>query len=387
MKTDLVKGFRDIEDASKRIAVRNVIENIFKLYNFIPVETPIIEYEEFVKGENSNDEAVSDIFKLEDRGKRKLALRYEATFQLKRLAKNKKLPYKRYQIGSVFRDEPIKENRFRQFSQCDIDIIGSKVQDEAEVLKVISEILSELGIKFVIQLNNRKLLNEILDELKVKEKDREQVIREIDKLDKLSEEEVKSNLKKFEAEKAIEIFKKPEKYFEKYGAYSEIKKLKKICSANKVKFEFTPTLARGLSYYTGTIFEVKAKGMKETICAGGAYMMNGIQAVGTGLGLDRIEVLAKTEIVSKKVLIISIGQDKKSLGVARGIRDLGVACSIYYGKPGKALDYANSYNIPLVIFIGEEEVKKGKLKIKNMNSGKEEMISESKLKSYLDRFE
>ena len=219
----LVKGFRDIEDASKRIAVRNIIENTFKLYNFIPTETPIIEYEEFVKGENSNEETISEIFKLQDRGKRKLALRYESTFQLKRLAKNKKLPYKRYQIGTVFRDEPIKENRFRQFTQCDIDIIGSKIQDEAEILKIISETLNNLKIKFTIQVNNRKLLNEILEELKVKEKDKSQVIREIDKLDKLSESEVKQNLKKYKAEKAISIFKKPESYFEKYKSYQEIK--------------------------------------------------------------------------------------------------------------------------------------------------------------------
>jgi len=383
MKTETVKGFRDIEDNSKRIVVRNVIENIFQLYNYIPVETPIIEYEEFVKGENTNDEAVSDIFKLEDRGKRKLALRYEFTFQLKRLAKNKKLPYKRYQIGNVFRDEPIKENRFRQFTQCDIDIIGSKLQNEAEILKIISDILNKLGIKFVIQLNNRKLLNEILNELKINENNKESVIREIDKLDKLSEKEVKDNLKKYNAEKAIAIFKKPEKYFEKYESYKEIKELKKLCSASKVKFEFAPTLARGLSYYNGTIFEVKTNEMEQTICAGGAYMVNGIQAVGTAFGLDRIEILAKVQDSLKKVLIISMKQDKKAVEIAGDIRELGVGCSVYYGKPSKALDYANSYDFPLVVFIGEEEIKKKKLKIKNMNSGKEEMISENKLKSYL----
>src|SRR3989344_4114163 len=122
---ETAKGFRDIEDASKRIAIRNIIENIFQLYNFKAVETPIIEYEEFVKGENQNDEAISDIFKLQDKGKRDLALRYEFTFQLKRLAKNKKLPYKRYQMGPVFRDEPVTGNRWRQFTQCDADIIGS----------------------------------------------------------------------------------------------------------------------------------------------------------------------------------------------------------------------------------------------------------------------
>jgi len=386
VKTETVKGFRDIEDASKRILVRNIIEETFRLYNFIPVETPIIEYEEFVKGENINDEAISEIFKLQDKGKRKLALRYESTFQLKRIAQNKKLPYKRYQIGVVFRDEPIKENRYRQFTQCDIDVVGAKLTDEVEILKIISEILNKLKIKFTIQLNNRKLLNEILEELKVKEKNNIKVIKELDKLDKLSEKEVKENLKKYNAEKALLIFKKPEKYFEKYKNYKEIKALRKICDSMKVKFEFTPYLARGLSYYNGTIFEIKASDMKEIICAGGAYLINGIQSVGTAFGLDRVEVLAKVEPEFKKVLVISLGEDKKSLELAEKIRKLKLPCSIYYGKPGKALDYANSYKFPLVIFIGEEEIKKKKFKIKNMNTGKEEFISEKEIEKYFLKY-
>lgn len=384
MKTEKVKGFRDIEDASKRIKIRNIIEDVFRLYNFIPVETPLIEYEEFVKGENTNKESVSEIFKLEDRGKRKLALRYEATFQLKRLALNKKLPYKRYQIGNMFRDEPIKENRFRQFTQCDIDVIGSKINDEVEILKIISEILNKLKIKFVIQLNNRKLLNEILEELNIK--DKEQVIREIDKLDKLSEKEVKENLKKYNAEKLINIFKKPEKYFKKYSSYEEINNLRKICKNIGIKFEFTPTLARGLSYYNGSIFEVKTKEIKETICGGGAFVVNGFQSIGAAFGLDRLEVLANVDRDNKKILIISMNKDKKSLEVADKIRGWGIPCSIYYGKLSKALDYTNSYNIPLVIFIGDKEVKDKKLKFKNMNSGKEETINENNLKNYLDKF-
>src|SRR3989344_2992231 len=164
--TETVKGFKDYsgEDAVKRVEIKKIIEETFQLYNFQPAETPIIEYEEFVKSGNENDEAVSDIFKLEDRGKRKLALRYELTFQLKRLMQNKKLPYRRYQIGEVFRDEPVSSNRLRQFTQCDVDVIGSTVKDEAEILFLTKEIMDRLGIKFVIYINNRKLLNEILEE-------------------------------------------------------------------------------------------------------------------------------------------------------------------------------------------------------------------------------
>ena len=142
MKTETVKGFRDFtgKEAEKRNIIREIISKTFRKYNFEQIETPIIEYEEFVKGDNTQDEAVSDIFKLTDKGKRKLALRYEFTFQLKRLAKNKKLPYKRFQIGPVFRDEPISANRLRQFTQCDIDIVGSNIKSEAEILFITKEI-------------------------------------------------------------------------------------------------------------------------------------------------------------------------------------------------------------------------------------------------------
>ncbi|MEJ2267570.1 MAG: ATP phosphoribosyltransferase regulatory subunit, partial [Nanoarchaeota archaeon] len=157
---DCIKGFRDYtgEEALKRKRIMNLIAETFERYGFEPAETPIIENEEFVRGENYNDEAVRDIFKLKDRGKRKLALRYEFTFQLKRLAKNKKLPYKRYEIGYNFRDEPIREGRTRQFIQCDADIIGSSIKDVAENIAMASEIMKKLGIENTIIVNNRKLL-------------------------------------------------------------------------------------------------------------------------------------------------------------------------------------------------------------------------------------
>ena len=157
MKTDLVKGFKDFlgEDAEKRTYIRKIVSEIFSSYGFEPAETPIIENEEFVKGDNSNEETVSEIYRLQDRGKRKLALRYESTFQLKRIMKGQKMPYRRYQIGEVFRDEPISENRFRQFTQCDLDVIGSNVVSEAETLKTVSDVLGKLGIDFIIYVNNK----------------------------------------------------------------------------------------------------------------------------------------------------------------------------------------------------------------------------------------
>ncbi len=377
MAFEAVKGFRDIEGekAQRKIEIRNIIEQIFRSYGFQAVETPLIEQEDFVKGNNQNDEAVSDIFKLKDRGERKLALRYEFTFQLKRLAQNKKLPYKRYQVGEVFRDEPVAENRWRQFTQCDVDIIGSSIKDEAEILSIASKVLEELGIDFAININNRKLLNEIMEKAGIS-KDKEAVIREIDKLDKLSEKEVRDNLKKYKAEKLLEIFNKKEKDFEKYENYKEIKALKEACKNYGVEVSFQPTLARGLSYYNGSVFEIKTKEVKQTITAGGSYLVNGIQSTGISFGLDRLEVLAKLKSQNKKVVIISFEQDKKSIELAEKLRKNNVICSVMYGKPTKALEYANAYSIENAVFIGEDEIKKKKFKFKNLKTGKEEFLSE-----------
>jgi len=383
MNTSNVKGFNDYTgiEAEKRSAIKKIIAETFEKYGFEPTETPIIEYEEFVKSQETqgNDEAISDIFKLNDKGKRNLALRYEFTFQLKRLAQNKKLPYKRYQIGPVFRDEPVSENRFRQFMQCDADTIGSTVKDEAEILILTKEILDKLGIKSMIYVNNRKLLNEILDEQNVKEKDKQNVIKEIDKLDKLSEKEVSNNLRKFNARGILNIIKKPELFFKKYKSYSEIIELKKYCKLYGIKPMFSPSLARGLGYYNGTIFEVKTLGVKETICAGGTYPVNGIQSTGVSFGLDRLSNLAKIKIEKEKILIISLNQDKESIKFAQKLRDSGKNVVLFYGKPSKALEYANSYGFQKVIFIGSEEIKKKKFKIKDMKSGKEKFISEKEL--------
>ena len=204
-----IKGFYDYtgEEAVKRTEIKNIIEGNFERYGFGPAETPVIEQEEFVKGDNSGDEAISDIFRLKDKGKRNLALRYEFTFQLKRLMTNRKLPYKRYQIGYVFRDEPVAANRVRQITQCDADIVGlseNPARDEAEILSLADDILKQLNIEPVILINNRRLLNEILDDLKIK-KNKEQVLREIDKMGKISDSQIKANLKKYKAEKMVAV--------------------------------------------------------------------------------------------------------------------------------------------------------------------------------------
>jgi histidyl-tRNA synthetase len=378
MTTETIKGFVDFlgEDAKKREKMMDIIRNQFKLFGFEPAETPIVENEEFVRGKNQNDEAVRDIFSLEDRGKRKLALRFEFTFQLKRIAKNQKLPYKRYQIGYVFRDEPIKKGRLRQFIQCDADIIGSSAKDEAELLALAKNVYEALKIPAKIYINNRKLINEILESEKIAEKDREQIIRELDKLDKLSKEEVAKNLKEFKAEKLVEIFTAKEKTFEKYSYCKEIIKLKELCRNYGVQVEFRPFLARGLSYYNGSVFEIWAEELGVALTGGGSYLVDNVQSTGISFGLEPLFLLSKVEEEKNEIMILSISQDAQAINIAQKLREKNIPIILLMDKaPSKALDYANAKKIEKVIIIGEEEVKQGKIKIKNMKTGKEEILS------------
>jgi histidyl-tRNA synthetase len=226
-------------------------------------------------------------------------------------------------------------------------------------------------------VNSRKLLNEILDKEGIKEK--EKVMKELDKLDKLSEKEVLENLKKYNAENMIGILKNKDSFFEKYESYNEILELRKYCAIYNVNINFQPNLARGLSYYNGCVFEVKTMKMKETIIAGGSYPVNDIQSTGVSFGIERLAQLAQINLEEKRILIISIGEDEKTVKFAEELRKNQISCLIMYGKISKALEFANSYNIPYVIFIGEEEIKKKKLKLRDMKTGIEKLMDEKEI--------
>ncbi len=382
VKTDTVKGFNDFlgENAKKRVKIRRIIEKELELFGFEPVETPTIEFEEFVRGENKDDEAVSDIFTLEDKGGRNLALKYENTFQLKRIAKGQKLPYKRYQISRVFRNEPVKKGRLREFTQCDCDIVGSNVNDESEAIVLMKNIFDKINLKTRILVNNRKLLNEIMESEKIKEMYREKVIRIIDKLDKIPKKDVADMLKEFKAEKLIDIFGGKMKTFEKYAYFKEVRELINRCSESDVEIIFTPSLARGLSYYNGTIIEVTGQEDVGTVAAGGAYLVNDVQSFGFAFGLDRIAMLSEIEGKNVEFLLISLGQEQKTISIAKKFRETGKTTQVLLDKTlKKAMEYANAKNIEKIIVIGDEEVTKEKYKIRDMKTGKEKMVDETKL--------
>jgi len=392
MKTDKVekvKGFRDIfaPESVRREKIRRILEEKAKLFGFMPVETPTIEYDSLAKGDNESDEAVSDRFKLKDKGNRDLGLRFEFTFQLSRILKeypNVKLPWRRYQFGNVFRDEPLRPDRFREFAQFDVDIIGdATVKADAECLAFANSVIEELKIKGEIRVNNRKLLNSILQKLRIS-KNQQQVLREVDKLDKLSEKEVKTNLKKIISDAQVkELFSllgKDIDYFVKnsFAGADELKELSELSKIYGFKTVFTPTLMRGFSYYTGNVFETWSKEKKAALAGGGRYddkvgkyVNRQIPAVGISFGTlidyEGIDIMDK----ATEFLIVSLGEDKEAIKLAQKLRSNGKNCIVYYGKPTKALEYANSYGFQKVIFVGEKEIKAKKFKVKDMNTGKE----------------
>jgi histidyl-tRNA synthetase len=398
IEIDNVKGFQDIlpPESLKRAEVKRIIEKWFRLYGFVPMETPFIEFDELMRGDNiQEDEAVSDRFRLKDRAGRNLGLRYEFTFQLARVFRqnpNIKLPFKRYQIGEVFRDEPIGVGRFRQFTQCDVDIIGDNgIDSDAECLSVVSDILKELKIDSEIRINNRKLLSSIIESVQISDKNN--VMRELDKLDKIGEDMVKLNLKKYaDSNQVVTLFKlmaKPLDFFieNAFEGAKELNELVMRCNRYGVKAKFDVFMIRGLGYYTGNIFEVKALGDKNTIAAGGRYdksvgkfVGREIPAVGISFGLERISALANIKVNSiPKVIVISLDKDREAAKLLKILRKEEISCMMMSGKVGKALEFANSSSIEYVIFLGDEEVQKKKFKLKNMVSGDERLLGEKSL--------
>lgn len=407
-----VKGFQDYlpPESLKRAKLKKVAEKWFKRYGFVPIETPVVEFDELIKGDalpaEGEDEAVSDRFRLQDRGGRNLGLRYEFTFQLARIFKenpNIKLPFKRYQIGSVFRDEPIRVGRTREFTQCDIDVVGdASVNAEAECLAVVSDILKELKIKdYEIQVNNRKLLQAIIESVQIYRV--KQVMRELDKLEKVGQDAVKAELRKVaDTNQIVTLFKLLEKdleFFKKnaFAGAEELEALESACKFYGLKLKINPTMTRGFSYYTGNVFEFLTS-KKSAVIGGGRYdrsvgkfVGREIPAVGISFSLEALMGLFKEEFDALKVdalpkcLVISLDQDKTAVKIASLLRRAGVSCSIDFRKPGKALEYANALAIPYVVFVGGDEVKAKKFKLKNMQSGAEKLLSEKQIVKSLGR--
>jgi len=410
------KGVRDFGPAEKiaRDKLISTLRSVFELYGYNPIETPVIErYELFASkyGIGQESDAMRETFKLQDQGMRELVLRTEFTVPFARFVgmnPQLKMPFKRYQIGRVFRDGPIKLGRYREFYQCDVDVVGvSNPAVDAELVKLINTAFDKLGLEIVIKINNRNVLNAILSTCGVPEESQTSAIISIDKLDKIGEAGVKAELldKQINSEMADEILKTLALTGSNEQKVASLKTLlgeneglsnleKTITLADVVNLEFVPNLARGLAYYTGNVFEVFLKDTSElssSICAGGRFdnMIGGFigtdekyPAVGVSFGMDTIfdalqiknkGLLAKQSVAEIYVLPVSKENFTPAFQLVEKLRRQGICADIDYleRKVGKNMEYANSYGMPWVIVLGDDEVKQEKYTLKNMTSGEQ----------------
>ncbi|MEK7167056.1 MAG: histidine--tRNA ligase [Patescibacteria group bacterium] len=420
----LAKGVRDFlpEEKIAREKIIDILKNVFEIFGYSPIETPVLErYSLFafkhIQGENAD--ILKESFKLQDNGKRKLILRTEFTIPFARfigMNQNLKMPFKRYQIGQVFRDGPIKLGRYREFWQCDADVVGIKNEIiDAEIILMTLEIFKKLNLEVEIKINNRKILNAVLDQNKIPETAQEQIIISIDKLNKIGEKGVKQELEKKNLpiksiNKILELINIKGK-----NNQDKIDNLKKILSSqdglleiektlsyldDKENVVFLPSLARGLAYYTGNIFEVFLKDKSKINCSlagGGRYdkmignfldFKKEIPAIGISFGLETIfDALEIFEKANKKtvvdILFIPIGEQniKPGLKIIQKLRDKGYKIDMDYlfRSLSKALQYANDMKIQKVFIFGDDERKKNEVCVKNMETGKQENIKISKI--------
>lgn len=411
MEIENVKGGYDFlpEEQNIRNYINNTLKEVFEQYGYCSIETPILCYYDILAGkyDESND-LLNEIYKLTDQGKRKLGLRYDLTVPFSKLIalnKNKlTMPFKRYEIAKVFRDGPIKAGRDREFTQCDVDVVGIEGQMiEAELVSLYVEAFKKLKIDVEIKYNSRKLMNGLIIESGVAEDLTSKTITIIDKIEKLSKEDFSKALLEIgltvdqsgklqqyfsmTLDQINQIFKDTENSVLAEGL-KELNELNDYLTALNLQeyCKFTSSLARGQDYYTGTVFEVYEKNgvLNCSIGGGGRYDKiitdfindgNVYPAVGVSFGLTSLYTILKdrAELNQKSQLdfyIIPMGTEKESLKLAIELRKQGLNVDISMNgrKLKKCLDYANKANIPYVIILGEDEIKNESFFIKDMNN-------------------
>jgi histidyl-tRNA synthetase len=410
------KGTRDFlpEDKIPRDRIVAMLKESFELFGYNPIETPALEEQKtatakFAAGEESD--VMNEMFELEDKAGRKMVLRYELTFPLARLiASNPQLqkPFKRYAIGPVWRNGPLKLGRYREFWQCDVDAVGIKsMLADAEILSLAENFFDKLGFPYEIRVNNRKLLSGLLDYAGVEEEKKNAVIITIDKLSKIGIEGVTKELKEKEIKescikKLVEVM--GQKNLEDVERFATSKIGKEGVDELKQLFDymrefgiknaiFDVTLARGLGYYTGPIFEVFMKDTRITssLAAGGRWddmigrfagSKEQIPAVGISFGLDvlsdAIKIVNnwKSEKSVVTAYVVPIKTEIAAIGILNFLRKNGIKADMDFNgrNISKNLEFANKLGIPYVVIAGPKEIAEGKVNLKEMESGREEKV-------------
>ena len=442
-KPSIPKGTRDFspEEVSKRQFIFDTIRHQFQMFGYAPIETPSFENLSTLTGKygeegdrlifkilNSGDYlAKADEKLLQEKNSQKListisekALRYDLTVPFARYVVQHQneitFPFKRYQMQPVWRADRPQKGRFREFYQCDADVVGSdSLLQEVELISLYDAVFTQLNVPVEIHLNNRKVLSGLAEVADISDKLIDFTVA-LDKLDKIGEEKVKEEMlskgiPQISIDKLSALFSMEGDFhlqliaLESILGQSEIgmqgikeldfvfRKVQKL-GLNSAELILNLTLARGLDYYTGAILEVKAKNVElGSIGGGGRYDdltgifgLNGISGVGISFGLDRIylvldELNLFPESVenSLDVLFINFGEleAEKSMELAKQLRENGIRCELYpeNAKMKKQMQYADKKSVRYVALLGEEELKSGKLMLKNMETGNQEPVA------------
>ncbi len=445
-KPSIPKGTRDFGpvEMAKRNYIFNTIREVYALYGFQQIETPAMETLQTLMGKygeegdkllfkvlNSGDclTKISDDELLE-RNSLHLAskmcekgLRYDLTVPFARYVvmhrEELQLPFKRYQIQPVWRADRPQKGRYREFYQCDADVVGSdSLLNEVELMQIVDEVFSRFGIRVQIKINNRKILSGIAEVIGAAEKIVDITVA-IDKLDKIGIDNVNQELREDglteeQIQKLQPIIMLSGSNDEKLATIAEVLKesetglkgveelrfildtLKTVGLKNEMQLDLT--LARGLNYYTGAIFEVKALDVQiGSITGGGRYDnltgifgMPGLSGVGISFGADRIydvlnqlDLYPKDSVTTTQLLFINFGEKETAycLPIINKVRSQGIRAEIFpdAAKMKKQMSYANSKQIPYVALAGENEINEGKVTLKNMETGEQQMVTANEL--------
>lgn len=397
--------------------MKQKIEKTYQKFGFLPLDTPILELSEVLLAK-AGGETEKQIYRF-TKGDTDISMRFDLTVPLaKYVAKNYgnlSFPFRRYQIGKVYRGEKTQKGRFREFYQCDIDIIGDGelgIINDAEIPSIIYNLISNLGFNdFTICINNRKVLNGLFREVN-QEPNAVDIMRTIDKLAKIGKENVISELKEIGVDensidriltfiqidgttdekiaKLKELNIQEEMFVEGLAELEQVVKYIRVFGVPDTHFKIDLTIARGLDYYTGTVYETFLNNYKEigSVCSGGRYENlaeyytdKKLPGVGISIGLTRLFYkLNELQLIKTKkhsmadILIIPMVEDMtKPIELASDLRIQGINTEIYLNdKKLKAkFKYADKLKIPYVIVIGEDEIKSNTVKVKNMTTGEE----------------
>lgn len=417
--TKVLPGFMELLPADQLLfnSIKETIRETYESFGFSPIDTPLIERAEVLLSK-SGGETEKQVYRFL-KGKNDLALRFDLTIPLARYVSEHfhelAFPFRRYHIGKVYRGERPQRGRYREFYQCDIDIIGKESLDlmnDAEIPSVIYAVFSKLNFgKFLIKINNRKIISGLMEELGIKELSVD-VLRIIDKLEKIGEEAVCEMLQEIgiTEEQSEKIF----AFLGLSGTSTEIiEQLRTLgvtakqfaLGVNELEcvvanlallgvpeeaFMIDLTIARGLDYYTGTVYETTLVDHPEigSICSGGRYdnlakkfTDKKLPGVGISIGLTRlfwqlteVGIIKNSATANTNVLVIPLTEDlSTAISIAKTLREQSIATELYAekAKMKTKLSYANKRGVPYVILVGEEEINTGRYGLKNMETGEQ----------------